>query len=111
MCQTQIIDEAVRVTKDLLIAIKKLQSQEAAQLGRHVNALKKLSEIFQGKMINLDTRGREEPKITSSPTKPENLIKTPRVHSRVTRINTPGIIPEKPVQVQSEGEHKNKYSQ
>ena len=46
-----VMDETLRVAKDLLSAIKKLQGQESILPGRHTKALQKLSEIFNKKNI------------------------------------------------------------
>ena len=84
-----VVNETVRVATDLLDAIKKLQYQESVQPGRHTSALKVLVEIFQEKSIGLDTMLRGEPQTSGSPTRPKNLRKIPRVHSRVMMNNTP----------------------
>ena len=80
------MDGAVRVAKDLVNAIKKLQGQELIHPVRHANALMKLLEIFQEKTISLDTTSRAKPQTSISSTRLENLRTTPRVHSRVTKI-------------------------
>ena len=67
------MDETVRVAKDLVAAIQKLQNQATQQPGRHTTALAKLA--------------------SNSPTAPANIRKAPRVHLRNTRSNIPGRLP------------------
>jgi hypothetical protein len=98
-----VMDETLRVAKDLLSAIKKLQGQESILPGRHTKALQTLSEIFNDKTINLETTEQRVLQTSNSPTRPENIRRTPRVHSRVTRNNTPGLIPAPTVTASSEG--------
>ena len=88
-----VMDKAVGVENDLVNAIKKLQGQERIHQGRRASTLMKLSEIFQGKKtINLEQTIQTKPQTSISPTRPENFGTTPRVHSRVTRNNTPGML-------------------
>jgi len=91
------LDEAKRTALDLLQAVRKLCGQEVGQPSRHATALKQLAEIFQEKTGHLqDDRGPRAPQTSSNPTEPAQLRSTPRVHSRVTRNNTPGILPTPP---------------
>ena len=66
-----VMDEALRVTKDLLNAIKKLQGQEAMQPWRYMSVLKTLSEIFHDKTItiNLGMTVQRVQQTSSSPTR------------------------------------------
>ena len=82
------MDETLRVAKDLLNAIKKLQGQESILPGRHTKTIQTLLEIFNNKTINLKTTEQRVQQTSSSPTRLENIRQTPRVHSRVTRNNT-----------------------
>ena len=49
------MDEKLRVTKDLLNAVRKVQGQEAMQPGRHTSVLEMLSQIIYDKAISLKT--------------------------------------------------------
>ena len=80
------------------------------QPARHTSALKMLPEVFHDKTINLETTVQRVQQMSSIPTRPENMRTTPRVHSRVTRNNTPGLIAEKSIEARSEGERNKKNS-
>ena len=75
-----------------------------------MSELKMLSEISHDKAINLETTVRKVQHMLSSRTRSENTHKIPRVHSRVTRNNTPGLPTEKSIAEHSEGEHNNENS-
>ena len=61
-----VMDETLRVTKDLLNAFKKLKGQKAMQPGRHISALKTLLEIFHDKTISLETTVKRVHQASSS---------------------------------------------
>ena len=90
------MDEATKVAKDLLEAVKKLQEKEAHNPGRHTQALHTLAKIFRGETEHLPKAAPHSPQTSTNPTKQEEIRHTPRVHQRVTRNNTPGIIPTPP---------------
>ena len=90
------MDAATRVAKDLLEAVKKLQGLEARNPGRHTKALNALAKIFSGETENLPEEAAPSPQTSTNPTEREDIRQTPRVHQRVTRRNTPGIIPTRP---------------
>ena len=87
------MDETVRVTKDLVAAIQKLQNQATQQPGRHTTALAKLAEIFKLKTIEMNPIESQPTQTSNSPTAPANIRKAPRVHLRNTRNNIPGRLP------------------
>jgi len=87
------MDEAVRVAKDLVSAIQKVQGQAAQQPGRHATALAKLADIFQMKTIEMSPSEVQPQQILNSPTALANIRKAPRVHLKKTRNNTPGRLP------------------
>ena len=90
------MDAATRVAEDLLEAVRKLQGLEARNPGHHTKTLNTLAIIFSGKTKNLPGEAAHTPQTSTNPTEPENIRHTPRVHQRVTRNNTPGIIPTRP---------------
>ena len=78
---------------DLADAITKLNDGKEKRPRRQIEALQKLNDIFN---LNLDEAEREyvqENFSSSTPTSKEAVRTTPRVHGRVTRNNTPGMIP------------------
>ena len=87
------MDETVRVAKDLVAAIQKLQDQATQQPGRHTTALAKLAEIFKSKTIEMNPIESQPTQTSNSPTAPANIRKAPRVHLRNTRSNIPGRLP------------------
>ena len=82
-----------RCAIELVDAIKKLTAEEEVRPRRQIEALQKLSDIFT---LNLgeDKAGDEITTTTSgTPTTRAVIRETPRVHRRLTRNNTPGILP------------------
>ena len=69
-----------------------------------------VGDFRRKKTINLDTTNRAGPQTSNSPTRLENLRTTPRVHSKVTRKITPGMLPVTTTQLRSEGERNWKKS-
>ena len=78
---------------DLTDAIAKLNDGKEKKPRRQIEALQKLNNIFN---LNLDEAEREYVQqhfSSSTPTSKEAVRTAPRVHGRVTRNNTPGMIP------------------
>ena len=78
---------------ELVGAIKKLTAEEEVRPRRQIEALQKLSDIVK---LNLgkDKAGDEITTTTlATPTTRAAIRETPRVHERLTRNNTPGILP------------------
>ena len=70
-----------------------------------MQALERLAEIFNTATMNLENWHVLTTPTSTIPTTPANIRTTPRVHQRVTRNNTPGIIPNQNATVAiSEGE-------
>ena len=63
--------------------------------GRRGQALEQLAKIFETATEKLETRHENRTQTSSMPTTKANVRTTPRVHSRLTRNNTPGIIPHR----------------
>jgi len=87
------MDGATRVAKDLIEAIKKLRGLEKNHPGRHTTALEALAKIFKGETEHVPVRAGPEPQTSTNPTQPKEIRTTPRVHTKRTRNNTPGILP------------------
>ena len=102
------MDRAVKIATTLTQAIQKLIKEPTVSAGRHGPALEKLATIFAQTTTNLETRHTPTTQSSTTPTTPTNLRQTPRVHSRQTRHNTPGILPTpERVPTTTEGGHKS----
>ena len=82
-----------RVAMDLTEAIVKLKERKEKRPWQQIEALQKLSNIF-----DIDLEKAEEEYVrqnfsSSAPTSKAAVRMVPRVHGRVTCNNTPGIIP------------------
>ena len=87
------MDRAVKIAGTLTTAIQNLLMETTMNTGRHGQALEQLSKIFDNAAENLETQVHQKAQTLSTPTTRANIWATPRVHARVTRKNTPGIIP------------------
>ena len=63
--------------------------------GRHEKALEQLTNIFETAAEKLEKRHENRTQTSSTPTTREKVRTTPRVHARLTRNNTPGMIPHR----------------
>jgi len=88
------IDVTKRLARDLLSAVKALHKGGKEKPTHHVEALKKLTEIFK------DTTGEIDETILptknhtlSNPIAPSIIRNAPRVNARTTRNNIPNILP------------------
>ena len=86
------MDRTVKIAGTLTTAIKNLLNETTINTGRHGQALEQLAKIFDNATDNLETQLHHKAQILSTPTTRANIRATPRVHARVTRNNTPGII-------------------
>ena len=109
------MDKAVHIAHKLTNAIQQLLNEPTTREGRHVRALEKLADIFSTATKNLENRHTLTTPTSTTPTTPANIRTTPRVHQRVTRNNTPGIIPNQNATIAisegeqiSEGEKQNR---
>ena len=87
------MDKAVRIAAALTGAIKRMMAESTEDIGRHGRALEQLSQIFDKATERLEQSHESRVQTSSTPTTKANLRTAPRVHTRVTRNNTPGIIP------------------
>ena len=86
-------DEIKRVAMDLTNAIIKLNDGKEKIPRRQIEALQKLSKIFKVNLKEVEKEYVQQHFSSSTPTSKESIRTAPRVHSRVTRNNTPGMIP------------------
>ena len=56
------------------------------------SSIRTIRKIFDNATDNLETQLQHKAQTSSTPTTCANIGATPRVHARVTRKNTPGII-------------------
>ena len=87
------MDEARRVAQHLIRAIQRLRQENEQFPGRHVNALEKLSRIFQEQTGHVENLHLPSTPTSVNPTGPREIRQAPRTHQRVTRSNTPGLLP------------------
>ena len=90
--KTTPMDDAAKISATLVKAVRCLRQKNTQFPGRHDTALQKLAEIFQHTTTKTHT---QEPKQQSSinPTATAAIRAAPRTHAKVTRANTPGILP------------------
>ena len=82
----------VKIAGSLTTAILNIMKELTINTVRHVQDLEKLAKIFDNATDNLETQQQNSAQTSSTPTTRANIRATPRVHARVTRNNTPGII-------------------
>ena len=87
------MDRAVKIAGALTTAIQNLLTEPTINRIRHGQALEQLTKISDNATENLETQLHHKAQTLSTPTTRANIWATPRVHARVTRKNTPGIIP------------------
>ena len=86
-------DEIKRVAMDLRDAIMKMKEAKEKKPRRQIEALQKLSDIFNVDLEKEEQQYMRENFSSSAPTSKKAVRAAPRVHGRVTRNNKPGIIP------------------
>ena len=100
------MDDAAKISATLVQAIRRLRHKNTQFPGRHDTALQQLAENFQHTTTKTQT---QEPKQQSStnPTETAAIRAAPRTHAKVTRANTPGILPisQRLPTPTSEGDH------
>ena len=87
------MDRAVTIAANLTSTLRELQKAPPEIIGRHGEALQKLTEIFAQATTQLEERHERNIPTSTNPTAPKELKKAPRVHQRQTRQNTPGQLP------------------
>ena len=90
------MDRAVKIARSLSTAIQNILKEPTINTGRHGQALEKLAQIFDNATENLETHQQNSAQTLLTPATRADIRATPRVHARVTRNNTPGIIPKQP---------------
>ena len=78
---------------ELRDAIMKLKEAKEKRPQRQIEALQKLSDIFNVDLEKVEQQYMRENFSSSAPTSKAAVRTAPRVHGRVTRNNKPGIIP------------------
>ena len=89
------MDRAVRIAGTLINTIKRMLKEPGIDAGRHGKALEQLTNIFETATEKLEKSHENRTQTLSTPTTREKIRTTPRVHSRLTRNNTPGMIPHR----------------
>ena len=84
------MDNAVRIAGYLTSAIQRILKEPNMHTSRHGKALKQLAKIFMTATEKLETRHEHRVQTSFTPTTKANIRTAPRVHSRITRNNTPG---------------------
>jgi len=87
------MDKAKRLAMDHLHAIQRLQHNNVKYNGQHSAALKALATTFKMKTDTIEHTHQQPMQTSTNPTDPANIRRAPRMHSRQTRANTPGILP------------------
>ncbi|KAL7483087.1 hypothetical protein ACHAW6_013637, partial [Cyclotella cf. meneghiniana] len=93
------LEAAARTAAELLIELRQQHDpQDPTQPSRHQRAIKIINDIYQlnsqqALRVNTQTAPppRAGPTLSSNPTTPRILRTTPRLHTRVTQHNTPGL--------------------
>ena len=88
------MDRAVKISGTLTTSIQNILKEPTINTVWHGQALEQLAKIFDNTTDNLETQLQHKAQKSSMPTTRANIWATPRVHARVTRNNTPGIIPK-----------------
>ena len=90
--KTTPMDDEARIAATLVQAICRLRHKNTQFPGRHDTAIQQLADIFQHTMTKTQT---QKPKQQSSTnlTATATIRAAPRTHAKVTRANTPGILP------------------
>ena len=89
------MDRAVSIAGTLANAIKIILKEPGINEGRHAKALEQLTNIFETATEKLEKRHENKTQTSSTPTTREKVRTTPRVHARLTRNNTPVMIPHR----------------
>ena len=99
---------------ELVDATKKLTAEEEVRPREQIEALQKLSNIFNLNLGKDNTRDKIRTTTSATPTTKAAIRETPRVHGRLTPNNTPGILPtfeggkQQELLATSEGEKQRK---
>ena len=86
---------AVSIAGALTNAIRIMLKEPSINAGRHAKSLEQLTQIFETTTKKLAKRHENKTHTSSTPTTKEKIRTTPRVHTRLTRNNTPRMIPHR----------------
>ena len=87
------MDRAMKIAGTLTTAIQNILKEPTINTGQNGQDLENLAKIFDNATENLDTHLHHKAQTSSTPTTRANIRATPRIHARLMRNNTPGIIP------------------
>ena len=87
------MDDAAKIAATLVQAIRRLRQKNTQSPGRHDTALQKLAENFQHTTTKTPTQEPTTQQSSANPTTTAAIRAAPRTHAKVTRANTPGILP------------------
>ena len=87
------MDRAVKIAVTLTTSIQTLLKEPTINTGRYGQALEQLANTFENATENLKTQLHCKAQTSSTTTTCTNIQAIPRVHARVARNNTPGIMP------------------
>ena len=90
--KTTPMDNASKIAATLVQAIRRLRQKNIQSPGRHDTELQQLAEKFQHTTTKTQTQEPKQQSLTN-PTATAAIRAAPRTHSKVTRANTPGILP------------------
>ena len=86
------MEDAANISATIVQAIRRLRHKNTQFPGRHDTALQQLAEIFQHTTTKTQTHEHKQQSSTN-PTETAAISAAPRTHAKVTRANTPGILP------------------
>ena len=87
------MDDAAKIAATLLQAIRHLRQKNTKFHGRHDTALQQLAQFFQHTTTKTPTQEPTTQQSSTNPTSTADIRAAPRMHAKVTRTNTPGILP------------------
>ena len=87
------MDDAATIAATLVQAIRRLRQKNTQFPGRHDAALQQLADIFQHTTTKTPTQEPSAQQCSTNPTSTADIRAAPRTHAKVTRANTPGILP------------------
>ena len=91
--QTTPMDDAAKIAATLVQAIHRLLQKNTQFPGRHDAALQQLAETFQHAATKTPTQEPTTQQSSTNPTSTADIRAAPRMHAKVTRANTPCILP------------------
>ena len=101
-----LMDGAAKISATLVQAIRRLRQKNTQFPGRHDMALQQLAKMFQHTTKKTQTQDPTPQQSSTNPTATAAIRAAPRTHVKVTRADTPGILPisQRPPTTTSEGD-------